>query len=414
MAGTASCRVPRASGEGPAAVTLMAKTMPPAAASPAAAPAAAVRGCSRSSRQWAPSQARAPSWATAALIPVPALIPVAAPALIPGHRLGPSCGPGLRRARLRCARLRCSGPRTGGERSRRAGQRGGREDGTEAAVELGQLTGQGVTARAVLEMLVDDAAPAPAQLATGVRAERGRVRLAGDRNVAPNVLLQVSLPETFPGPYGQSRHSVGRQPEHRRDRGGCLALDLQLPEYGTPARRQAAERRSDQASLGLGFGLRFRAAGQLGQAHVLFWHTVVEILVEIADDGRPAAGAQPVVGRVTDRRQQVRAEGQAGAAAGPDRPEHAGEGLGDDVVGHVALDHRERDAPRDRRVLDVQLLVRATGNVADGQDCHVVGPAVLRPMAAVGDLFPGCPAEHANLRAISGAGPIMPSVEPKR
>ena len=403
-----------ASGEGPAAVTLTAKTMPPAAASPAAAPAVAVRGCSRGGRQWAPGQARARSGATAALIPVPALIPVAAPALIPVTGLAPAAAPAFAAPAFAAPAFAArSGPPHRRQRSRRAGQRGGREDGAEAAVELGQLTGQGVTARAVLEMLVDDAAPAPAQLATGVRAEHGRVRLAGGRNVASNVLLQVSLPETFPGPYGQSRHSVGRQPEHRRDRGGCLALDLQLPENGTPARRQAAERRSDQASLGPGFGLCFRAAGQLGQAHVLFWHTVFEILVEIADDGRPAAGAQPVVGRVADRRQQVRAEGQAGAAAGPDRPEHAGKGLGDDVVGRVALDHRERDAPRNRRMLDVQLLVRATGNVADRQDCHVVGPAVLRQMAAVGDLFPSCPAEHDNLRAISGAGPIMPSVEPK-
>ena len=261
---------------------------------------------------------------------------------------------------------------------------------------------------------MDGAAPAPAQPATGVRAERGRVRTAGRRDVRPDVLLEVSLPESLPGPHGQGRYPVGGQPEHRRDRGGRLAFDLQLPEHGAPARRQVGERLRDQAGLGAGFRLRFRATGQAGEAHVLFRDAIFEILAEIADDGRAAAGAQPVVGRVAHRREQIRAERRAWPAAGPDRPEHAGEGLGDDVVGHVARDHRQRGPPRDRRMLDVQLLIRAAGDVTGRQDRHVAGSAALRIAAAIGDLFPSCPAEHDGLRAFSGAGPMMPIVEPKR
>ena len=169
----------------------------------------------------------------------------------------------------------------------------------------------------------------------------------------------------------------------------------------------------DQAGLGPGLGLRFRAARQPGDAHVLFRHAVFEVLAEVADDGGAAAGPQPVVDRVAHRRQQVGPEGEARPAAGPDRAEHPGEGLGDDIVGDVTRHYRQGDPPGGRSVLDVQLLIGLAGDATDRQDRQIVRPAVPRPVTAIGDLFPCCPAEHNGLRAVSGAGPIMPIVEPK-
>ena len=329
------------------------------------------------------------------------------PAAPPGR--GPSLhpGPGLH------SDGECPMP-GGSQGARGTGQRGGREDRPEPAVDFGQLSSQGVTAGAVLEMLVDGAAAAPAEPAAGVGAKCLRVRAAGRRDVAADVLLQVGLPEPFAGPHGQGRDAVGGQPEHRRDGGGRLAFDLQLPEDGAPAGGQVREGPGDQAGLGPGFGLRFRAARQPGETHVLLGHAVLEVLAEIADNCGAAAGPQPVVGRVAHRRQQVRPEGQARPAAGPDCAEHAREGLRDDIVGDVTRHHRQGHPPGGRCVLDVQLLVGLPGDVTDRQDRQIVRPAVPRPVAGIGDLFACCPAEHNGLRAVSGAGPIMPIVGPQQ
>ena len=126
---------------------------------------------------------------------------------------------------------------TTGQAGRCTGERGGRQDGPEAAVDLGQLVSQRVAAGALLKVVVDGSRRR--RLAGwSARPESFRVRAARRRDIAADVLLQVGLPEALAGPDSQGRHPVGGQPEHRRDRGGRLALNLQLPQHGPPARRR--------------------------------------------------------------------------------------------------------------------------------------------------------------------------------
>ena len=51
----------------------------------------------------------------------------------------------------------------------------------------------------------------------------------------------------------------------------------------------------DQTSLGPGFGLGFGAAREPGDAHILLGHTLLEVLLDVADRRRPPTGPQPVV-----------------------------------------------------------------------------------------------------------------------
>ena len=176
------------------------------------------------------------------------------------------------------------------------------------------------------------------------RGEVPRVRAAGRRDGAADVLLQVGLPEPLAGPHGQGRDAVRGQPDIGATAAGALPSTSSCQRT---ARQQAGRCAKAPATRrprpGLPSPLPGRATA--GQTHLLLGHAVLEVLAEIADNGGAAAGPQPVVGRVAHRRQQVRPEGEARPAA-TDRAEYPGEGLGDDIVAtsRGAIDRATRRA----------------------------------------------------------------------
>ena len=188
------------------------------------------------------------------------------------------------------------------QRGGRAGQRDRGQDGAELAVELGELGEQVLAGRAMPEVGLHGRLAARAQPAAGSGAEVLGARAARRRDVRADVLLQVGLPESLPGPHRQRGNPVAGQAEHRRHLGGRLALDLQLPQHPAPPLRQPGEGPDDQAGLGAGFGLGLRIAaeprGQEGR-------TVAGFLIQVPDHRHPAPGGYPVVRQVAHGREQM-------------------------------------------------------------------------------------------------------------
>ena len=159
------------------------------------------------------------------------------------------------------------------------------------------------------------------------------------------VLGQEGLAESLAGAVGERGDRVGAHPEHRRDVGGLVALHLGVPQHELPALGEAGE--------GSGGGGALEAL----DSRVAERHARVEGL-HVVGRVQPGPGPEAVDLEPPYRGQQVGAEGEVGAAAALQHPQHLDERLGHEVLGVPRGDELARE-PTGR--VDVALEERAVG-----------------------------------------------------
>ncbi len=218
------------------------------------------------------------------------------------------------------------------------------EDAGQAGVDLHELEVDPHAGAAPVEVVLDLAGvasgEAPADVAADVVADPG----AGGVLVRPGVHGQEGLPQALPGPVGQGRDRVRAHAEQRRHLGRPLSLDLEVPEHELPPFGEGGE------------GPRGGGALELLDREVPEGDTRVQGR-EVP--GGPGAGphADLVHVQPTERRQQVGPEGDLGAPAALQDPEHLREGVRDQVVDVGTRDQLPGEAPCRVGVAGVQLAV---------------------------------------------------------
>ena len=197
-------------------------------------------------------------------------------------------------------------------------QRG--EDGAEVGVDLGELEVDRHARAALVEVVLDLRRVARDDAAADVGAELAVGPPAGVLVELRGVLGQERLAQSLAGAVGERGDRVGAHPEHRRDVGGLLALDLGVPQHELPALGQRRERRG-------GGGALEALDGRVAERHarVEGLHVVGRV--------QPGPGPDPVDVEPAYRGEQVGAEGEVGAAAALEHPQHLDERLGHEVVG---------------------------------------------------------------------------------
>jgi hypothetical protein len=146
------------------------------------------------------------------------------------------------------------------------------------------------------------------------------------------VLLQVCLAESLPGPVRQGGDAVRGQAEDGRHRGRAVPLDLGVPEDHLPALGQLGEGACGERPL------------QPLDRRVDERHASV-VPGQIVSDLEPLVAPGPVVERVPEAGQQVGAERGIRAAALLQLAEHLRERLGYQIVGVGGVAHQRAGQP---------------------------------------------------------------------
>ncbi len=204
-----------------------------------------------------------------------------------------------------------------------------------------------------------------AQVAAQSVAGPPALRMVRDRHV----LLEVEAAQALPGAVREDGHRVRRHAEHAGHLGRRVALHLGLPQHVPPALGQLTER---------GRGVRAFEPVQRRVGERLALVVAGQVVGEL----EPAVPARPVVADVPHGRVQVGAERHQRTAPGPQRGEHLGERLGDQVlgVGRIA-GQAVRQLPGRRAVPLVQHAVG--GGVAGADRGQQLGIRVFGPVRVV-------------------------------
>ena len=238
------------------------------------------------------------------------------------------------------------------------------EDAREAVVEVLELEVQPHAGAALVEVTLHLARIASREAAAHERAEVADRELAVGRGRGDEVLLQVGLAQSLARSVRQGRDAVRAHAKHRRDLGGLLALDVEVPQHHLPALGQRRER------LGGGGALE----AELGGVDEVHAAVELELVVggTLARDGADAVDVQ-----AAHRGQQVGPERLLGTAAVLHGDEDLGERLGDEVVGVGAAHELAGQALGRGLVTGIQLAVGTGVTTAHGGE--QIGVAALLP-----------------------------------
>ncbi len=215
-------------------------------------------------------------------------------------------------------------------------------------------------------MLVDLGGVALRQTLAHVGAEVLGGPAAGVLGRVGEVGVQEGLSQSLASPVRQRGDGVGAHPKKRCDVGGLLTLDLEVPQHHLPPLGKGGEGTGGCTGLeSLDRGVLERNPGVEGG--------------QVVGRGQPGGGADPVDVQTPDRGEQVRAEGDVGAAAALEDPHDLGERVRNQVVGVGPGDKLPGEPARGVDVALEQDPVGLQVSAADARDQLRIAGCVQRP-----------------------------------